>query len=196
MLRGTEILEEEHNDQSHWGEKKEEKKKPQKHSEVRRRSLNDITNIINSFKVSVELITLSPDRLRHGARITQPLAVDGPDHEKVDCVGAKTFDGELGGFDVVCHSLPAVAHWLTGMKEPEKRGFAQQTSQSVQDKRCYRSKPERLDDVRGHGRCPHQPGLPGQRHAVLGDICDLRFGRWAWKLVLIVVFHDDGSSWF
>lgn len=61
---------------------------------------------------------MSPDRLRHGAGITQPLAVDGPNHEKVDCVGAKTFDGELGGFDVVRHGLPAVAHGLTGIKEP------------------------------------------------------------------------------
>lgn len=58
----------------------------------------------------VGAVTLCPDRFRHGAWITQPLAVDGSNHEKVDCVGAKTFDGELGGFDVIRHSLPAVAH--------------------------------------------------------------------------------------
>lgn len=53
---------------------------------------------------------MCPDRFRHGAGITQPLAVDGSNHEKVDGVGAQPFDGELGAFDVIRHRLPAVAH--------------------------------------------------------------------------------------
>lgn len=69
----------------------------------------------------MESFTLRPDRLRHGAGITQPLAVDGPHHEQVDCVGAETFDGELGGSDVIRHRLPAVAHRLTGMKELKRK---------------------------------------------------------------------------
>lgn len=56
------------------------------------------------------LCTLGSDGLRHGARITQTLRVDCPNHEQVDGVGTKTFDGELRGFDVIRHRLPAVAH--------------------------------------------------------------------------------------
>lgn len=61
--------------------------------------------------------TLCSDGIGHGARITQALAVDCSNHEQVDCVGTKTFDGELCGFDVICYCLPAVAHRLTVMKE-------------------------------------------------------------------------------
>lgn len=93
----------------------------------------------------------------------------------------------------VCQLL--LTDWLE-WKSPKKQGFAQQTSQSVYDKWCYQHKPECLNDIGGHRRCPHQTRLPGQRHTVLGDISDLRLRWWAWKLVLIVVFHDDGSSWF
>lgn len=55
-------------------------------------------------------VTLCSDRLRHGARVTEALAVDCSYHEQVDGVGAETFDSELGGFDMVCYCLPAVAH--------------------------------------------------------------------------------------
>ena len=62
---------------------------------------------------------------------------------------------------------------------------------------CYRSnKPKCLNDVRRHRWCSSHARLPGQRHAVLGDIGDLRFGWWAWKLILIMVFYDHHSAWF
>lgn len=63
------------------------------------------------------LCTLCSDRIRHGAGITQALAVDCSDHKQVDGVGTKTFDSKLGGFDMICYCLPAVAHWLTVIKE-------------------------------------------------------------------------------
>lgn len=54
--------------------------------------------------------TLCPDRFRHGAGVTEALAVDGSDHEEIDGVGTQTFDCELGCLDVICNCLPAVTH--------------------------------------------------------------------------------------
>lgn len=50
--------------------------------------------------------------------------------------------------------------------------------------------PECLDDERGHGRHSGEAGLPGQRHAVLGDVGHLRFGRRPGELVLVMGLGD------
>lgn len=71
---------------------------------------------MNSFHING---TLCSDRIRHGARITQALAVDCSDHEQVDGVGTETFDGKLCSFDMICYRLPAVAHRLTAVQEKE-----------------------------------------------------------------------------
>lgn len=60
---------------------------------------------------------------------------------------------------------------------------------------CY-DKPESFNDKGGDRRRSSHPRLPGQRHAVLGDISDLRFRGWAWKLILIMAFRYNYSSWF
>lgn len=57
-------------------------------------------------------------------------------------------------------------------------------------------RPERFDDKRGHGRHSSEAGLPRQRHAVLGDVGDLRFGRRTRELVLVMAFGDHHAAWF
>lgn len=58
------------------------------------------------------------------------------------------------------------------------------------------NQPEGLDDKRGDGRRSGEARLPGQRHAVLGDVGDLRFGRRARQLVLIVALRDHQAARF
>ena len=61
---------------------------------------------------NVSQVTLCPDWFRHGAGVTQALRVDSSHHEQVDGVGPETFNGELGGLNVVRYCLPAVTHRL------------------------------------------------------------------------------------
>lgn len=55
-------------------------------------------------------LTLGSDGIGHGTWIAQALAVDRSHHEQVDGVGTETLHGKLGGFDMICYRLPAVAH--------------------------------------------------------------------------------------
>lgn len=59
------------------------------------------------------LHTLSSDRLRHWAWISQSLTVDCSYDEQIDRVGSKVHDCKLSHLHMICHCLPAVAHWLT-----------------------------------------------------------------------------------
>lgn len=72
---------------------------------------------MKSFLSNDVACTLCSDRIRHGAWITQALAVDCSDHEQVDGIGTETFDGKLGGFYMIGYRLPAVAHGLTAMED-------------------------------------------------------------------------------
>lgn len=77
--------------------------------------------IFHVVTVKYEAITLGTHWLGHGTRVAQALCVDGAHHEQVDSVGSQALNGELGGFDVICYSLPAVTHRLAERCRTEKK---------------------------------------------------------------------------
>lgn len=92
LCRGTDV----------WGREKEMQRSEEGNS---RFCPGECTAFIHPF-----LCTLSADRLRHGAGVTEPLSIDSPDDEQVDRIGSQVPDCELGGLHVVRHCLPAVTH--------------------------------------------------------------------------------------
>jgi hypothetical protein len=73
---------------------------------------NDWWSLLEPARVRDIEITLCAHRIWHRARITETLRVDRSDHEQVDCIGPQSSHSVQGGLYMVCHCLPAIAHWL------------------------------------------------------------------------------------